>query len=73
MQNSDLQSKILDLETKIEKYNRAYYDENKSLISDYEYDLLKKELEKFRSEEQKLKGNKNVEKESAPAASRVFQ
>ena len=63
MQNSDLKSKILDLETKIEKYNRAYYDENKSLISDYEYDLLKKELEKLRSEEQKLEGNKNNEKE----------
>ena len=63
MQNSDLNAKILDLETKIEKYNRAYYDENKSLISDYEYDLLKKELEKLRSEEQKLKGNKNNEKE----------
>ena len=50
--------RILELEKKIERYNKAYYDENRSLISDYEYDLLKKELEKLRS--QQLNNDDNV-------------
>lgn len=47
--NNNLENRITELEKKIEKYNKAYYDENKSLVSDYEYDLLKKELENLRS------------------------
>ena len=46
--NNNLENRIAELERKIEKYNKAYYDENKSLVSDYEYDLLKKELENLR-------------------------
>ena len=46
--NNNLENRIAELEKKIEKYNKAYYDENKSLVSDYEYDLLKKELEHLR-------------------------
>ena len=60
MKNSDLRSKISDLEAKIEKYNRAYYDENKSLVSDYEYDLLKKELEKLREQQKASNANKKI-------------
>lgn len=60
MKNKDLNAKILDLEAKIEKYNRAYYDENKSLISDYEYDLLKKELEHLRVKQQEQNNNDNI-------------
>jgi len=55
VKNIDLDKQILELEEKIEKYNRAYYDENRSLISDYEYDLLKKKLEKLREEQNKQK------------------
>lgn len=50
MVNSNLLLEIQSLEKKIEKYNKAYYDENKSLISDYEYDLLKKKLTALRKE-----------------------
>lgn len=50
--NQLLKNEILELEKKIEKYNKAYYDDNKSLISDYEYDLLKKKLEKMIEEYQ---------------------
>ena len=46
--NNNLENRIAELEKKIEKYNKAYYDENKSLVRDYEYDLLKKELEHLR-------------------------
>lgn len=49
LEDRNIRERILELETKIEKYNRAYYDENRSLISDYKYDLLKKELEFLRS------------------------
>ena len=48
--NNNLENRIVELEKKIEKYNKAYYDENKSLVSDYEYDLLKKELEHLRQQ-----------------------
>ena len=58
----DLFLKIKSLEEQIEKYNKAYYDENKSLISDYDYDLLKKELEKLR-EQYKQGVNSGAKKE----------
>ena len=60
MENIDLAKQILELEEKIEKCNRAYYDENRSLISDYEYDLLKKKLEKLREEQKKQKGDSSL-------------
>ena len=50
MENNNGITRIVELENKIEIYNKAYYDENKSLVSDYEYDLLKKELEQLRKQ-----------------------
>jgi len=44
--NKDLK-RVKELEADIEKYNYYYYVKNESLISDYEYDLLIKELEKL--------------------------
>ncbi len=46
--------KIAKLERKLNDCNRAYYDENRSLISDYEYDVLKKELVRLKDENRKL-------------------
>ena len=68
---ADLNSKIAELEQKIEKYNRAYYDENKSLISDYEYDLLKKELEKLREQQPKSATSNLFGIEEIPVEQRV--
>ena len=31
----------------IQRYNRGYYDENNSEVSDADYDLLKKEIIEF--------------------------
>ena len=45
---------IEKLERKLNEYNRAYYDENKSIISDYEYDILKKKVIKLKSENEAL-------------------
>ena len=37
--------RIRELQAEIKKYNDAYYSQNKSLISDHEYDMKMKELE----------------------------
>ena len=50
---ADLDAEIERLEKKIEECNKAYYDENKSIISDYEYDLLKKRLQELRAQQPK--------------------
>lgn len=42
-----MQKKMLELYNLVEKYNYAYHTEDKSLISDYEYDKLVQELEKL--------------------------
>jgi DNA ligase (NAD+) len=34
----------------IKKYNNAYYNENKSLVSDFEYDMKLKELQRIAKE-----------------------
>ena len=34
-----------ELQKKLRSYSDAYYSQNESLISDYEYDMLLKELE----------------------------
>ena len=60
MDIKEVNQQIAILEKKIERYNRAYYDENKSLISDYEYDLLKKELENLRQRQSEYNDKNNV-------------
>jgi len=42
--NSDIKNKIEDLREKIEFYGKKYHEEDESLISDYDYDMLVKEL-----------------------------
>ncbi|MFC2347380.1 MAG: NAD-dependent DNA ligase LigA [Bacteroides sp.] len=42
---SEASAKITALVVELNQYNEAYYNKNKSLISDLEYDLKKKELE----------------------------
>ena len=37
--------KIVKLREDLDKYRDSYYNDNKSLISDYEFDILLKELE----------------------------
>ena len=41
---SEASAKITALVVELNQYNEAYYNKNKSLISDLEYDLKKKEL-----------------------------
>lgn len=46
----DKQKRLEELRVLIEKSNEAYYGENRSLFSDYEYDTLLKELETLEAE-----------------------
>ena len=46
----EIKQKIDELREKIEFYNRKYHEEDKSLISDYDYDMLVKELIKLETE-----------------------
>lgn len=50
MKQDDKIKRIKELKELIEKYNYHYYVLNESLVSDYEYDLLLKELEKLENE-----------------------
>lgn len=47
---SDPQAAIADLSALIKGYDRAYYQENESPISDAKYDLLKRRLQELESE-----------------------
>ena len=45
--NNPEKDRILELRELIHSYNYEYYINSKSIISDYEFDLLLKELEKL--------------------------
>ena len=45
MNSEAAQERIISLSNDIHNYNHLYYVENKSVISDYEFDLLLKELQ----------------------------
>ena len=64
MADNSLLQEIKALEHKLELYNKAYYDENKSIISDYEYDLLKKKLTALRVKANENNDNIKVDKHS---------
>ena len=48
-------SRVRELREKIERYNYFYYVKNESIVSDYEYDKLLKELEDYEREYPEMK------------------
>ncbi|MGL4980898.1 MAG: NAD-dependent DNA ligase LigA [Fusobacteriaceae bacterium] len=50
MSNSKVLEKMRELSLNIERYDYYYYSQNRSLISDLEYDRMVKELESFEKE-----------------------
>ena len=48
--NPDIKNKIEELRKKIEFYSKKYNDEDESLISDYDYDMMLKELANLEEE-----------------------
>ena len=58
----NIKFEYLKLKEEIERYNYFYYSKNESLISDYEFDMLLKRLEKIESEYPEIKeGNSPAE------------
>jgi len=46
----EAQARILELRRKLEEYNRLYYVENSPVVSDFEFDMLMKELSDLESQ-----------------------
>jgi len=44
MKNSSIKNEYLKKIKLLHKYNKAYFDKNKSLITDQEFDILKKQV-----------------------------
>lgn len=53
----DPKSRLKELRQEITKLNDAYYNQNKSLVSDQEYDKLLKELQKLEEEHPELRSS----------------
>lgn len=51
----NIKAEYLKLKEEIERYNYFYYSKNESLISDYEFDMLLKKLEKMESDYPQIK------------------
>lgn len=51
----NIKSEYLKLKEEIERYNYFYYSKNESLITDYEFDMLLKKLEKMEEEYPEIK------------------
>ena len=51
----NIKIEYLKLKEEIERYNYFYYSKNESLISDYEFDMLLKKLEKMESDYPQIK------------------
>ena len=48
MEADNIKEKYNNLKEKLEKYNEHYYVKNESLVTDTEYDMLLKEVEKVK-------------------------
>jgi DNA ligase (NAD+) len=59
--------------SQIEKYNEYYYDKNKPLISDQEFDLLKKDIIDLENKHNFLKSKKSPTRSVGFAPSKNFQ
>lgn len=71
--DKDLAKKrIEDLRTQIEKHRKLYYEENAPVISDYEYDLLEKELKELEEKFPEFKTKESPSEKVGGAVSKGF-
>ena len=61
------------LKSEILKHNKAYYENDKPLISDYEYDVLMKKMELLEIQYPELKIDETVTQKVGGVASQKFQ
>ena len=73
MKNEEIQKKYLKKIDQIKKHNKHYYDRDKSIISDQEYDYLKKEIVDLENEYSFLKSNESPTKSVGYKPSKNFK
>jgi DNA ligase (NAD+) len=70
--NQKIRQKYDLLSTQIKKYDQSYYQDNKSLINDFEYDLLRKDLEQLEHDFPELKTNASLNQKVGYEPSKGF-
>ena len=73
MKNEEIQKKYLNKIDQIKKHNKHYYDRDKPIISDQEYDYLKKEIVDLENEHSFLKSNESPTKSVGYKPSKNFK
>jgi DNA ligase (NAD+) len=73
MSHEEIKKKYLKKIKLIQKYNKFYYDKNKSIITDHEFDILKLEILKLEKKYNYLKNNNSPSKNVGYSPSRNFK
>ncbi len=72
MEQTDIKKRYEELKDLIRKYNEHYYEKNESLVMDYEYDMLLKEMEAIEKEHPEMKDTVSVTEKVGGRASGKF-
>ena len=72
MEQTDIKKRYEELKDLIRKYNEHYYEKNESLVTDYEYDMLLKEMEAVEKEYPEIKDTVSVTEKVGGRASGKF-
>jgi DNA ligase (NAD+) len=72
MAQNGIKTRYEELRGLIQKYNEYYYEKNESLITDYDYDMLLKEMENLEKEYPELKDATSVTEKVGGRASGKF-
>ncbi|MDR2878634.1 MAG: NAD-dependent DNA ligase LigA [Fusobacteriales bacterium] len=72
MEQTGIKKHYEELKELIRKYNEHYYEKNESLVTDYEYDMLLKEMETIEKEYPELKDTVSVTEKVGGRASGKF-
>ena len=58
--DTEIKNKYADLQSQIKSLDKSYYQDNASFLPDFEYDLLRKELESLEAKHPELKQDISV-------------
>ena len=72
MEQTGIKKRYEELKDLIRKYNEHYYEKNESLVTDYEYDMLLKEMEAIEKEHPEMKDTVSVTEKVGGRASGKF-
>ena len=72
MEQTGIKKRYEELKDLSRKYNEHYYEKNESLVTDYEYDMLLKEMESIEKEYPELKDTVSVTEKVGGRASGKF-